>query len=284
MPYLVWLLWTRRMSPFGLPIVPPPGTLTARHVTLTALGAHHHVLGTFDFPRDDQQPSDLQRLGITVPSVQAYEHITGLGRDQYVKVVKRGCLDTGHRASIVKITERRFEPVSLGTEPGPRGPVGVFGTRAVLRQYYRIIVTQPVLDYRPLAAGYPQGRREMPLRTIELRTLETPKIDLPISFTEEVTQDQIDHILGNPLWIRAAGKLVSVRLRQHRRRGPPGQPAQADAVHPVLVHRQHRWRHHRLQRGATDQPHRQRPGAQELALTETLPGKPRRHDVPRPST
>ena len=71
-----------------------------------------------------------------------------------------------------------------------------------MRQYYRIVVTQPVLDYRLLATGYPKGRREMPLRTIELRTLETPKIDLPISFTAEVTQDQIDHILANPLWIR----------------------------------------------------------------------------------
>ncbi|HEY5787314.1 MAG TPA: hypothetical protein VIT65_21320 [Microlunatus sp.] len=272
-PYLVWLLWTRRMSPFGLPIVPPPGTLTARQVTLTALGAHHHVLGSFDFPRNDHKPSDLQRLGITVPSVQAYEHITGLGRDQYVKVVKRGCLDTGHRASIVKITERRFEPVSLGTEPGPRGPVGVFGTRAVLRQYYRIIVTQPVLDYRQLAAGYPRGRREMPLRTIELRTLETPKIDLPISFTEEVTQDQIDHILGNPLWIRAAGKLVSfdfdsidgegrrVSLHKPMLFIPYSFIGNTDGVITAF-------------NGAAPTNRTATVGAQELALTETLPGTP----------
>jgi hypothetical protein len=207
-PALVWFLLTHRLSPLGRAIVPPPETLTAQHVTLTALGAHHHVVSKFDFPRDDQRPTDLHRLGITVPSVQAYEHITGLGRDQYVKVVKRGYLDTGHRASIVKITERRFEPVSLGTEPSPQSPVGIYGTHTVLRQYYRIVVTQPVLDYRLLTAGYPKSRREMPLRTIELRTLETPKIDLPISFTEEVTQDQIDHILGNPLWIKASGELV----------------------------------------------------------------------------
>ncbi len=48
----------------------------------------------------------------------------------------------------------------------------------------------------------------MPLRTIELRTLETPKIDLPISFREEVTQEQVDHALANPLWISASGRLV----------------------------------------------------------------------------
>lgn len=202
---LQWLLRTRRLSPFGRPIVPPPATLTARHVTLTALGAHHHVLGTFDFPRDDQTPADLERLGVDVPGVQAYEHITGLGRDQYVKVVRRGFLDTGHRASIVKITERRFEPVGLGSEPGPHGPVGVFGTRTVLRQYYRVVVTQPFLDYRSLAAGYPRGRREMPLRTIQVRTLETPKLSLWEGIREPVTQERIDQATSVPFWIAADG-------------------------------------------------------------------------------
>jgi hypothetical protein len=272
-PYFVWLLWTRRLSPLGRAIVPPPSTLTAQHVTLTALGAHHHVLGKFDFPRDDQKPTDLQRVGIDVPSVQAYEHITGLGRDQYVKVVKRGCLDTGHRASIVKITERRFEPVSLGSEPGPLGPVGVFGTRTVMRQYYRIVVTQPVLDYRLLATGYPKGRREMPLRTIELRTLETPKIDLPISFTEEVTQDQIDHILGNPLWIKASGQLVPFdfdSIDGERRRVSLTKPmlfipysyiGNTDGVINTF-------------NGAPPTNRTATARVQKLALTEALPGKP----------
>ena len=255
------------------PIVPPPATLTARHVTLTALGAHHHVLGKFDFPRNDQKPDDLLRLGVDVPSVQAYEHITGLGRDQYVKVVKRGFLDTGHRASIVKITERRFEPVSLGTEPGPRGPVGVFGTRTVLRQYYRIIVTQPILDYRLLATGYPRSRREMPLRTIELRTLETPKIDLPISFTAEITQEQIDHILTNPLWIRASGQLVPFAFDSVDGEGrrvsltkpmlfiPYAYIGNTDGVINTF-------------NGASPTNRTATVGAQQLALTEALPGKP----------
>ncbi len=270
---LLWLLWTRRISPLGRAIVPPPATLTAEHVTLTALGAHHHVLGKFDFPRDDQNPSDLRRLGITPPSVQAYEHITGLGRDQYVKVVKRGCLDTGHRASIVKITERRFEPVSLWSEPGPRGPVRVFGTRTVMRQYFRIIVTQPVLDYRLLAAGYPKGRREMPLRTIEVRTLETPKIDLGISFTAEVTQDQIDNKLNNPLWIRAAGQLVPFdfdSIDGEGRRVSLTKPMlfipysfmgnTADVINTF--------------NGAPTTSRTATARAQKVALTEALPGKP----------
>lgn len=271
-PRILWLLWTRRLSPWGRAIVPPPATLTARHVLLTALGAHHHVLGKFDFPGDDQQPADLVRLGVDVPSVQAYEHITGLGRDQYVKVVRRGFLDTGHRASIVKITERKFEPVSLDPEPGPP-PVAVFGTRTVLRQYFRIIVTQPVLDYRLLAAGYPKGRREMPLRTIELRTLETPKIDLPISFTAEVTQEAIDRAVSNPIWVRASGQLVPfdfdsidgegrrVSLRKPMLFIPYSYVGNTDGVITTF-------------NGASATRRTAAAGAQRLALTEALPAKP----------
>jgi hypothetical protein len=271
-PFL-WLLWTRRLSPWGRPIVPPPATLTARHVTLTALGAHHHVLGAFDFPRDDQSPTELWRLGVTPPSVQAYEHITGLGRDQYVKVVKRGFLDTGHRASIVKVTERRFEPVSLGTEPGPYGRVGVYGTRTVMRQYYRIIVTQPVLDYRLLSAGYPKDGREMPLHTIELRTLETPKIDLHISFTEEVTQEQVDQALGTPFWITASERLVPfdfdsiddeghrVSLTKPMLFIPYAFVGNTDAVITIF--------------GSAPAANRTATArAQKIALAQTLPGKP----------
>ena len=271
-PFL-WFLWTRRLSPWGRPIVPPPATLTARHVTLTPLGAHHHVLGAFDFPRDDQSPDDLTRLGVVPPSVQAYEHITGLGRDQYVKVVKRGFLDTGHRASIVKVTERRFEPVSLGTEPGPYGRVGVYGTRTVMRQYYRIIVTQPVLDYRLLSAGYPKHGREMPLHTIELRTLETPKIDLHISFTEEVTQEQVDEALRTPFWITASERLVPfdfdslddeghrVSLTKPMLFIPYAFVGNTDQVITTF-------------RSAPEANHTATARAQKIALAQALPGKP----------
>lgn len=272
MPMAHWVMLTLRLRRSG-PIVPPPETLTARHVTLTALGAYHHVLGAFTFPRDDQDPALLKHLGVTTPSLQSYEHITGLGRDQFVKVVRRGFLSTGHRATVVKITERRFEPMQLGTEPGPRGPVGVFGTRTVLRQYYRIIVTQPVLDYRLLMAGYPQGRREMPLRTIEVKTLETPKIDLGIQFTAEVTQAQIDQKLGAPLWIKAAGQLVPFDLEAEDGEGrritltapmlfiPYSRVSDTDQVLTDF-------------NTASDSHRTATARAQQFSLTEPLPGRP----------
>lgn len=274
LPPSQWGLIRGRLSRSG-PLVPPPATLAAQHVTLTSLGAHHHVLGAFDFPRNDQNPQDLKRLGVIVPSVQAYEHITGLGRDQFVKVVKRGFLDTGHRASIVQVTERRFEPVSLGTEPGPQGNVGVFGTRTVLRQYYRIVVTQPFLDYRLLASGYPAGRREMPLHTIELRTLETPKIDLGISFVGEVTQDEIDRKLDSPRWIKAAaaGQLVPfdfdsidgegrrVSLTKPMLFIPYTSVGNTDSIISTF-------------NGAPASSRTAEARAQQVALTEALPGQP----------
>ena len=52
-----------------------------------------------------QDPGVLRLLGMPTPSLEQYEHITGLGRDQYVRVVRRGYVHTGMRASIVKVTE-----------------------------------------------------------------------------------------------------------------------------------------------------------------------------------
>lgn len=202
-PFLWWQLM-RRVSRPGRPPVPPPATIAAQQMLVTSLGAHAHLVGKFDFPREDQRPTDLERLGITVPVVQQYEHIAGLGRDQYVKVVRRGCLDTGHRASIVKITERRFEPVQLDVQPGP-----VFGTTAYLRQYFRIVVQQPLLDYRNLVAGYPHLGHEMPLRTIRLRTLETQKIDLVgVDLRDDITPEEIERAISDPFWIKSDGQLV----------------------------------------------------------------------------
>lgn len=92
-------------------------------------------------------------------------HVATQGRDHYVRLVYDGCLfPTGHRASMVKITERRFEDVG-------RGPV------ALLRQFVYVVVREPLRSY-PRAA-YPHGGREMPLERIEVKTLVTPHLRLP---------------------------------------------------------------------------------------------------------
>ena len=177
---------------------------------MTALGAHHHVLGTFDFPRDDQKPADLQRLGVDVPEragLRAHHRVWGATSTSRSSGEGSSTPGTGRRSS----RSRSAGSSRCRWAPSPARTVrwGCSGPGPCCASTTAIIVTQPVLDYRPLAPGYPQGRREMPLRTIELRTLETPKIDLPISFTEEVTQEQIDHSLDQPALdhgVRPAGR------------------------------------------------------------------------------
>ena len=221
--------WARRLRELvrGAPLVPPPVPLDGEQVMLTSLGASMRLRGSFTFPRDDQNPDDLASLGVTVPQLVRYVHVSGLGRDQYVEVVRRGFVDTGHRAVILRVTERHYDPVQIGTRVGPYGVYAVFGTNAYLRQYYRVFITQPVLDYAALAAGYPHHGREMPLRSIEFTTLSSPKLDLPMDpgartqqlqrwFGRRMTRHQImaqvqaelEAALNSPRWLQADGRDV----------------------------------------------------------------------------
>ena len=92
-------------------------------------------------------------------------HVATQGRDHYVRIVYDGCLfPLGHRASLVKITERRFEDID-------GAPV------ALLRQFVYVVVRQPVREYpRNL---YPHGGREMPITRIEVKTGTTPHLFKP---------------------------------------------------------------------------------------------------------
>jgi hypothetical protein len=185
----IWFAWMQAAGLFGFDYVPRP--LEVEHLMLTPLGASVRSRGHWDYPGERDREA-LESFGMPTPSLERYEHIAGLGRDQLVRVVRRGYLHTGQRASIVKVTERRFEPRQLRTEEGPQGPVGVFGATAYLRQYYKIVVQEPEISYRALSGGYEHGGREMPLQSLRLTTLETPKIG-PGSFTE-------------PFWITVGGR------------------------------------------------------------------------------
>lgn len=92
-------------------------------------------------------------------------HMGTQGRDHYVRLVYDGCLfPLGHRASLVKVTERKFENVG-------GSPV------ALLRQYTYVVVRQPLREYpRSL---YPHNGREMPFVRIEMKTLITPHLCKP---------------------------------------------------------------------------------------------------------
>ncbi|NLA28946.1 MAG: hypothetical protein GX875_04745, partial [Propionibacterium sp.] len=171
-----WRVKVDQLKKAGKLDIPPPATLEGRQVVLTSLGASMDLRGSFAFPRDDQDPGELKEVGITVPNLLRYVHVAGLGRDQHVEVVKRGFVDTGHRAVLFRVTHREYEPEVLGKRVGLDGPYGVFGTIGYLRQYEQIIITQPTLHYEAFRGGYPHDGREMPLRSIEFTTLVSPEL------------------------------------------------------------------------------------------------------------
>jgi hypothetical protein len=95
-----------------------------------------------------------------------WTHIAAQGRDHYVRIVYEGRLkELGHRASLVKVTERRFEASPSGV------PV------AYLRQYMYVVVKEPE-KYYP-GEGLADDARGMPWRRVRLTTLVTPYIDYP---------------------------------------------------------------------------------------------------------
>jgi hypothetical protein len=88
-------------------------------------------------------------------------HVAAQGRDHYVRIVYEGrLLPFGHLASLVKVTERRFEEVN-----------GVVG--AYLIQHMYVVVRQPVREFD-------SGDRAMPLKRVQVTTLVTPDIAEPL--------------------------------------------------------------------------------------------------------
>lgn len=123
------------------------------------------------------------RFGMIVPTnislgqqldLSQWAHVATQGRDHYVRIVYEGRLKpTGHKAALIKVTERRFEE-----QPGTKDPV------AYLRQFMYIVVREPEKDYRQkdveeVQATLPAKLRGFLFSRIRLTTLVTPKIDYP---------------------------------------------------------------------------------------------------------
>lgn len=102
-------------------------------------------------------------------SLESWRHKATLGRDHYVRVVRRGYLaGFGHGAALIKVSERKFH--NLFSLFGPARRI------AFLRQRYFIVVRQPVRTY---GAFDPVDGRDLPFGTVRLTTLVTPNLDPP---------------------------------------------------------------------------------------------------------
>lgn len=132
-----------------------PNPIDVELLMLTALGAWLRSRGQWEPP-----------AGLTV---EEWIHRATLARDHYVRVVYKGFLfPFGHRASLVKVTERKFART-------PRGDMAAY-----LFQRMFIVVREPVKLFP--TAGLPGQRfqgRNFPFRRVELRTLVTPNLDDP---------------------------------------------------------------------------------------------------------
>ncbi len=146
----------------GAPIVLPSAPLRAEQFIATPMGASAHLHGAWDDVSQDAT-AQLGTIGRTSPDLVAYDHITGLGRDQFVRVVIRGFLTTGHPALLVKEFKRLFVAHSND------------GIVAYLQQEDRIVLREPEVRYGE-STGFAHQGREMPFRTLRVTDRVTPPI------------------------------------------------------------------------------------------------------------
>lgn len=105
--------------------------------------------------------------GFTGISFLSWKHVAALGRDAYVRVAYRGrLLPLMNRATLIKITERRFEPSAADGSPV-----------AYLRQYMRILIDEKEVRYE--GQPFVHDGREMPLARVRINVDATPKIENP---------------------------------------------------------------------------------------------------------
>lgn len=144
------LMLVKLMSDFTEPNFRPRAA-RAERLSLSALGAICDIEGRWkDLP-----------VGV---GLEQWRHLATLGRDQYVRVVYRGSLcELGHAASLIKVTERKFEKL-----PGSGKSV------AVLRQRFFIVVTEPVKNYT--GAGHQFQGRNFSFTSVEILTRVTPNL------------------------------------------------------------------------------------------------------------
>jgi hypothetical protein len=148
------------------PVPYRPLPVKAQRFMLTSLGAWADLEGAWPTVNFRGQSQSL--------SVKAWRHLVGMARDQYVRIVYGGYLyPFGHPASLVQVTERKFE------RPEPNGPV-----IAYLRQRIYVTVEDPVKTYGNSGLtldGRKSVDRMMPYRTLKITNLTSPNLDRPES-------------------------------------------------------------------------------------------------------
>ena len=139
-----------------------PEPVHVERMMLSSLGAWLDLHGNWDPPSDK---GDQGGLGVT-----EWKQRGTMGRDHYVRVVYKGFLAPfGHKAVLVKVTERKFHP----DQPG---------NVAFMRQRMFIVVRQPERVFGFTDLDTPEGYsydRQMSFTSVRITTVVTPNIDQP---------------------------------------------------------------------------------------------------------
>ncbi len=132
-----------------------PHTARSQRMMLSALGALLDVEGNWN--------TLPEKVGL-----EQWRHLAAMGRDFYVRVVYRGYLmPFGHSASLIKVTERKFEYQDKTKK----------GRVAILRQRFFIVVREWTKEYS--GTGHAYGGRNFPFKSVEVLTRVTPNLREP---------------------------------------------------------------------------------------------------------
>jgi hypothetical protein len=165
-----------------------PLPIDVDNLMLSALGAWLNSRGAWLPPR----LNETQAL-----SVEEWRHRGTMGRDHYVRVVYQGYLfPFGHRASLIKVTERKFHRKVIGNRAE---------SIAYLRQRMYIVVRQPEKlfgDTGLKTSGGASYDLQFPFTRVRLTTLVTPDLDNPsVSDLQVNGADQLQSLF----WPRVGG-------------------------------------------------------------------------------
>ena len=167
----------------GVPVAPRP--VRADKLHLSALGAWLDLHGVWDTRWYSGAGPGQRRAGATLRSILKWDHISPQGRDQFVRVMYPGYLyPLGHRATLVKITERKIR----GT--GTHRVSGVF-TNPTAALYQRMFIV--LGDVRRV-----YDLLDLPFTSVALSPIVTPDLDDPQSFGPGESMD-------NWFWPRRGG-------------------------------------------------------------------------------
>lgn len=108
-------------------------------------------------------------------SLEEWRHVASMGRDAYVRIVRKGRLmPLRHRAVKIRVTERKFHQAPGG------------GLAAYLRQREFIVVRQPNMTYTANQPGALDEGRRFPFTSVRITTLVTPDLAPAEQFADDV--------------------------------------------------------------------------------------------------